>query len=45
MRPVDGDKRQLIGAIETVATFVVILAIVALLIWFFFFAHDPLLRV
>jgi hypothetical protein len=39
------EKRGLIGAIEMVATLVVILAIVAFVVWFLFFAHSPLLRV
>jgi hypothetical protein len=37
-------KRALIGAIETIATLVVVLAIIAFLVWFLFFAHSPLLR-
>jgi hypothetical protein len=32
------------GAIELVAVAVVVLALVALAVWFFFFAHDPLLH-
>ena len=39
------EKRALIGAIETIATFIVILAIIAFVVWFLFFAHSPLLRV
>lgn len=38
-------KRVLIGAVETIATLVVILAILAFVVWFLFFAHSPLLRV
>jgi hypothetical protein len=39
------DRRAVIGTIELIATLVVVLAIVAFLVWFLFFAHDPLLRV
>ncbi len=45
MDPAERDRRAFIGAVETIATLVVVVAIVALLVWFFFFAHDPLLRV
>ncbi|HXM86277.1 MAG TPA: hypothetical protein VN889_01460 [Solirubrobacteraceae bacterium] len=38
-------RRAFIGTVETIATLVVILAVVALIVWFFFFAHNPLLRV
>ena len=38
-------KRELIGTIELIATLVVVLAVIAFLVWFFFFAHNPLLRV
>jgi hypothetical protein len=34
-----------IGTIEVLAGTVVVLALIALAIWFFFFAHNPLLRV
>ncbi|HEV2975357.1 MAG TPA: hypothetical protein VGX69_10260 [Solirubrobacteraceae bacterium] len=44
MDPLGQHKRDLIGAIETIATLLVVLAIVAFVVWFFFFAHDPLLR-
>lgn len=37
--------RTLIGTIELIAGTVVVLALIALAIWFFFFAHNPLLRV
>jgi hypothetical protein len=37
-------KRALIGAIELIATLVVVLAVVAFIVWFLFFAHNPLLR-
>jgi preprotein translocase subunit SecE len=37
-------KRVWVGALELVAVIVVVLAIVALAVWFLFFAHDPLLR-
>lgn len=39
------ERRALIGTIELIATLVVVLAIVAFLVWFLFFAHNPLLRV
>jgi hypothetical protein len=45
MQPVERDRRAFVGVAELIATLVVVLAIVALLVWFFFFAHDPLLRV
>ncbi|HEX8715314.1 MAG TPA: hypothetical protein VF706_07060 [Solirubrobacteraceae bacterium] len=45
MAPLGDDRRKMLGAAETIATFVVILAVVAFVVWFFFFAHDPLLRV
>jgi hypothetical protein len=37
-------KRELIGTIELIATLVVVLAIIAFIVWFLFFAHDPLLH-
>jgi F0F1-type ATP synthase membrane subunit c/vacuolar-type H+-ATPase subunit K len=37
--------RELIGTIELIATLVVVLAIIAFVVWFLFFAHNPLLRV
>jgi|GEM_PF-6225071 len=37
--------RTIIGTIEVVAVTVVVLALIAFAIWFFFFAHNPLLRV
>jgi hypothetical protein len=40
----DARRRARLGAIELVAVAVVILALVALAVWFFFFAHNPLLR-
>jgi hypothetical protein len=45
MDPAERDRRALIGAVETIATLVVVLAIIAFVVWFLFFAHDPLLRV
>ena len=45
MDPAERDRRAFIGTVEMIATLVVIVAIIALLVWFFFFAHDPLLRV
>lgn len=41
----DHRKRAWIGTLELIATIVVVLTIVALVVWFVFFAHDPLLRV
>jgi preprotein translocase subunit SecE len=41
---VEPRKRTLIGTIELIATLVVVLAVVAFIVWFLFFAHDPLLR-
>ena len=40
----DARRRARLGAIELVAVVVVILAIIALAVWFFVFAHNPLLR-
>jgi hypothetical protein len=37
-------RRELIGTIEVIAVLVVIIAVLALGVWFLFFAHDPLLR-
>ena len=44
LRRVNPQKRALIGAVETIATLVVILAIIAFVVWFLLFAHSPLLR-
>jgi flagellar basal body-associated protein FliL len=38
-------RRELIGTIELIVTLVVVLAVIAFVVWFFFFAHNPLLRV
>lgn len=38
-------SRSVIGTIELLAATAVVLALIALAIWFFFFAHNPLLRV
>lgn len=39
------DRRRVwVGTLELIAVVVVILAVVALLVWFFVFAHNPLLR-
>jgi len=38
-------RRAFIGTVETIATLVVVVAVVAFVVWFFFFAHNPLLRV
>ena len=37
--------RTILGTLELLATTAVVLALIALAIWFFFFAHGPLLRV
>jgi len=37
-------RRQLIGTIEVIAVLVVVLAVIALGVWFLFFARDPLLH-
>jgi hypothetical protein len=37
-------KRELVGTIELIATLVVIVALIAFVVWFLFFAHDPLLH-
>lgn len=36
--------RTILGTIEVMARALVVLALIAFLVWFFFFAHDPLLR-
>jgi hypothetical protein len=33
-----------IGVLEMLAVFIVVAAILALAVWFLFFAHNPLLR-
>jgi hypothetical protein len=40
----DAARRARRGAIELIAVMVVVAALVALAVWFFFFAHNPLLR-
>ena len=45
MEPEERERRALIGTIELVATCVVVVAILVFVVWFLFFAHDPLLRV
>jgi hypothetical protein len=45
MDPAERDRRAFIGTVETIATLVVILVVVAFVVWFFLFAHNPLLRV
>ena len=37
-------RRELIGTIEIIAVIVVVLVVLALGVWFLFFAHNPLLR-
>jgi hypothetical protein len=44
VEPPDRPTRELIGTIEVIATLVVVLAIIAFIVWFLFFAHDPLLH-
>jgi hypothetical protein len=41
---VNDRRRVWVGTLELIAVVVVILAVVALLVWFFGFAHNPLLR-
>jgi hypothetical protein len=45
MEPEERRRRALIGTIELVVTLIVVLAIAAFVVWFLFFAHNPLLRV
>jgi hypothetical protein len=45
MEPTERDRRAFIGAVETIATLVVTVVVLAFVVWFFFFAHNPLLRV
>jgi hypothetical protein len=40
----DDPQRARRGTIEVVAVAVVIAALIALAVWFFFFAHNPLLH-
>jgi hypothetical protein len=40
----DASRRARLGAIELVAVAVVIVVLIAFLVWFFAFAHNPLLR-
>jgi predicted nucleic acid-binding Zn ribbon protein len=40
----DDARRARRGTIELVAVMVVVLALIALAVWFFLFAHNPLLR-
>jgi hypothetical protein len=44
--PLDAEpgKRVLLGTIELIAVLVVALALIAFVVWFLFFAHNPLLR-
>jgi len=44
LRPRDFEPgaRARLGTIEMIAATVVVLALIALVVWFFFFAHDPL---
>jgi len=37
-------RRELIGTIEVIAVLIVVLTLIALGVWFLFFAHDPLLH-
>jgi hypothetical protein len=36
--------RTVLGTIEVLAGTIVVLALIAFLVWFFFSAHDPLLH-
>jgi hypothetical protein len=40
----DASRRERRGAIELLAVAVVLVALLALAVWFFFFAHNPLLH-
>jgi hypothetical protein len=40
----DARERSRRGTIELLVVAIVIAALIALAVWFFFFAHDPLLR-
>jgi len=40
----DDRRRARLGAIELIAALIVVAALVALAVWFFAFAHNPLLR-
>lgn len=40
----DERRRTRRGTIELVATLVVVASLVALVVWFFLFAHNPLLH-
>ncbi len=35
-------RRELIGTIEVIVTLVVVLVVIAFIMWFLFFAHNPL---
>jgi uncharacterized membrane protein len=37
-------RRVWLGTIELIVALVVVLALVALAVWFFFFAHNPLVH-
>jgi hypothetical protein len=40
----DSARRARLGGIELIAVLVVVAVLVAFAVWFFFFAHNPLLR-
>jgi len=40
----DDRRRARLGTIELIAAVIVVAALVALAVWFFAFAHNPLLR-
>ena len=40
----DDRRRARLGAIELIAVLVVVAALIAFAVWFFAFAHNPLLR-
>jgi hypothetical protein len=41
---VDDRRRVWVGTVELIAVVVVVLALVALVVWFLLFAHNPLLH-
>jgi hypothetical protein len=40
----DSRRRELIGTIEIIAVLIVVVAVIALGVWFLFFARNPLLH-
>jgi hypothetical protein len=37
-------RREVIGTIEIIAVLIVVVVVIALGVWFLFFAHNPLLH-